>query len=41
MLRAMCGVQLKDRKRVKDWMLLLCLKVTIRPLAMAMGNSVH
>ena len=39
MLRAMCGVQLKDRKRSMDLMLMLGLNETIDLLAMA--NSVH
>ena len=38
MVRTMCGVQLKDRKRSKDLMLLLGLKETIDQFAMA--NSV-
>ena len=37
-VRAMCGVQLKDRKRSMDLMLMLGLKETIDQLAMA--NSV-
>ena len=37
--RAMCGVQLKVRKRSTDLMFLLGLKETIDQLAMA--NSVH
>ena len=37
-VRAMCGVQLTDRKRGKDLMLVLCLTETIGQLAMA--NSV-
>ena len=37
MVRAMCGVQLKDKKRSKD--LMLGLNETIHQLAMA--NSVH
>ena len=39
MVRAMCGVQLKDRKRSKDLMFMLGLYETIDQLAMA--NSVH
>ena len=39
MVRAMRGVQLKDRKRSKDFMLMLGLNETIDLLAMA--NSVH
>ena len=39
MVRAMCGVQLKDRKRSIDLMFMLCLSETIDQLAMA--NSVH
>ena len=39
MVRAMCGVQLIDRKRSMDLMLLLGLNVTIDQLAVA--NSVH
>ena len=39
MVRAMCGVQLKDRKRSKDLMLMLGLNETIDQLAMA--NSAH
>ena len=35
MVRAMCGVELIDRKRSKDLMLMLCLKETIDQLAMA------
>ena len=38
-VRAMCRVQLKDRKRAKDLMLLLCLNEAINQLAMA--NSVR
>ena len=38
MVRAMCGVQLKDRKRSADLMFMLGLKETIDQLAMA--NSV-
>ena len=38
-MRAMCGVQLKDRKRSTDLMFMLCLKETIDQLTMA--NSVH
>ena len=37
MVRAMCGVQLKDRKR--DWMYMLGLNKTIDQLAIA--NSFH
>ena len=39
MVRAMCGVQLKDRKRSADLMLMLGLNQTIDQLAMA--NSVR
>ena len=39
MVKAMCGVQLKDRKRSTDLMLMLGLKETIDQLAIA--NSVH
>ena len=39
MVRAMCGVQLQDRKRSTDFMLSLSLSETIDQLAMA--NSVH
>ena len=39
MLRAMCGVQLKDRKRYTDLLFILDLKKTVDQLAMA--NSVH
>ena len=39
MVRAMCGVQLKDRKRSTDLMFMLGLKETMGQLAMA--NSVH
>ena len=39
MVRAMCGVQLKDRKRSTDLMFMLGLNETIDHLAMA--NSVH
>ena len=35
MVRAMCGVQLKDRKRSSNLMLMLCLKETIYQLAMS------
>ena len=35
----MCGIQLKDRKRSEDLMLILVLNATIDQLAMA--NSVH
>ena len=35
MLRAMCGVQFKDRKRSTDLMFMLCLNETIDQLAMA------
>ena len=38
-MRAMCGVQLKDRKRSTDLMLMLGLSETIDQLTMA--NSVH
>ena len=38
MVRAMCGVQLKERKRSTDLMFMLGLKETIDQLAMA--NSV-
>ena len=36
---AMCGVQLKDRKRGKDLMLMLSLNKTMDQLTMA--NSIH
>ena len=39
MVRAMCGVQLKDTKRSTELMLLLGLNKTIHQLAIA--NSVH
>ena len=39
MVRAMCGVQLKDRKRFADLMFMLGLNETMDQLAMA--NSVH
>ena len=39
MVRAMCGVQLKDRKRSTGLMFMLGLKETMDQLAMA--NSVH
>ena len=39
MVRAMCGVQLKDRKRKTDLMFMLGLKETIDQLAMS--NSVR
>ena len=39
MVRAMCGVQLKDRKRSTDLMFMFCLNEAIDGLAMA--NSVH
>ena len=39
MMRAMCGVQFKDRKRSMDLMFMLCLKETIDQLALA--NSVR
>ena len=39
MVRAMCGVQLKDRKRSMDLMFMLGLNETKRHLAMA--NSVY
>ena len=35
MVRALCGVQLKDRKRSTDFMLMLGLNETIDQLAMA------
>ena len=35
MVRAMCGVQLKDRKRSEDMMFMLCVNETIDQLAMA------
>ena len=38
-MRAMCGVQLIDRKRSTDFMFMLGLNETIDQLAMA--NSVH
>ena len=38
MVRAMCGVQLKDKKKSKDLMLMLCLNEIIDQLAIA--NSV-
>ena len=39
MLRVICGVQLKDRKRAKSFVLMLALKETIDELSMA--NSVR
>ena len=39
MVRAMCGVQLKDRKRSTDWMFMLGLNETIDKLPKA--NSIH
>ena len=39
MVRAACEVQLNDRRRSKEVMLMLCLNETIDQLAMA--NSVH
>ena len=39
MVRAMCGIQLKDRKRSMDLMFMLCLKETMDQLAMT--NSVR
>ena len=39
MVKAMCGVQLKDRKRAKHLMLMFGLNKCIVELAMA--NSVH
>ena len=39
MVRAMCGVQLKDRKRSMDLMFMLGLNETIHQLTMA--NNVH
>ena len=39
MVRAMCGVQLKDRKRSTDLMVMLGWKKTIDQLAIS--NSVH
>ena len=39
MVRALCGVQLKERKKSTDLMFILCLKETIDQLAMA--NSVR
>ena len=39
MVRAMCGVQLKDRKRSTDLMFMLGLSEIIKQLAMA--NSVQ
>ena len=39
MVRTMCGVQLKDRKRSIDLMLMLGLNETMDRLAMT--NSVH
>ena len=35
MVSVMCGVQLKDRQRVKKWMLILGLNETMDQLAMA------
>ena len=37
----MCGVHLKDRKRSKDLMYLLCLNETIDQLAMANNVRWH
>ena len=39
MVRAMCGLQVKDRRRSKDFMLMFGLNETIDQLAMA--NSVY
>ena len=39
MMRAMCGVEFKDRKISMDLILMLCMKETINRLAMA--NSVR
>ena len=39
MVRAICGVQLKDRKRSTDLMFMLGLRETIDQIAIA--NSVH
>ena len=39
MVRVMCGVQLKDRKRSTDLMFMLCVNETIGQLAIA--SSVH
>ena len=39
MMRAMCGVQLKDKKTSSDLMFMLCLSETIDQLSMA--NSVY
>ena len=39
MVRAMCGVQLKDRKRSTDFILMMGVNETIDQLAVA--NSVH
>ena len=41
MVRAMCGVQLKDRKRSTDCMFMLVLKETIDQLAMANSARLH
>ena len=42
MVRAMCGVQIKGRKRAKDFMLMLGLNESIDVLAMAVcTNSVY
>ena len=38
MVRALCGVQLKDRKRSMDFMFMLGLNETIDQLAMALGH---
>ena len=40
-MRAMCGVQLKGRKRYADLMAMLGLNEAIDQLAMAMANSVR
>ena len=39
MVRAMCGVQLKDRKRCKDLMFMFGLNETMDQLSLA--NNVH
>ena len=38
-MRTMCGAQLKDRKRTKDFMLMMGMNFTIDQLATS--NSVH
>ena len=40
-MRAVCGVQLKDRKRSMDLMLMLGLNETINQLAMANSGCLY